>query len=268
MADATGVGLRGHPSLRPWPELQTDGAAVLDAMAGVGGRANRASSQLSTDGVAVMLFLSRPDTAVEAEARAVAWAKKLCGDGRVQGRSGKGFASLVGLLTQLERAGLPLALVRWLQMVGGDPARSAVLSAAPGERVATADLPARPVVDAMRSAWSRLMGLDALNRVAVAKLRGVGVQDGVAADAAMPEGRAPSGARERAAAGAPAAGAGRGRGRSKRRAWRSSPAGSDDAAAVAPAAAGEAAAGATPPQAKTYKTASPGSGHGCVRRGP
>ncbi|KAK1865938.1 hypothetical protein I4F81_008460 [Pyropia yezoensis] len=149
---ATGMGVRGHPSLRAWPELRTGGAAVLAAMAGVGGRANRAASQLSTDGVAVTFFLSRPDTAAEAEARAVAWAKKLDGGGRAQDRSGKGFASRGGVLTQLERAGLPLARVRWLQMVGGDPGRSAVLSASPGERVATADLPARPVVDVMRAA--------------------------------------------------------------------------------------------------------------------
>ncbi|KAK1857934.1 hypothetical protein I4F81_000548 [Pyropia yezoensis] len=157
---ATGVGVRGHPSLRGWPELRTGGAAVLAAMAGVGGRANRAASQLSTDGVAVTFFLSRPDSAAEAEARAVAWAKKLDGGGRARDRGGTGFASRAGVLTQLERAGLPLARVRWLQMVGGDPGRSAVLSEAPGERVATADLPARPVVAAMRAAWSRHMGLD------------------------------------------------------------------------------------------------------------
>lgn len=94
---ATGVGVRGHPSLRAWPELRTGGAAVLAAMAGVGGRANRASSQLSTDGVAVTIFLSRPDTAAEAEARAVAWAKKLDGGGGARDRSGKGFASWVGV---------------------------------------------------------------------------------------------------------------------------------------------------------------------------
>ncbi|KAK1859937.1 hypothetical protein I4F81_002529 [Pyropia yezoensis] len=262
---ATGVGVRGHPSLRAWPELRTGGAAVLAAMAGVGGRANRAASQLSTDGVAVTFFLSRPDTAAEAEARAVAWAKKLDGGGRARDRGGKGFASRAGVLTQLERAGLPLARVRWLQMVGGDPGRSAVLSAAPGERVATADLPARPAVAAMRASWSRHMGLDALNRAAVALLRGAGVQDGVAAAATVPDGHPPGGSRKRAAAGAPAAGAGTGGGRSKRQARRSSPDGShDDAAAVAPAAAGA----TTPPEARTYQTASPGGGHGRVRRGP
>ncbi|KAK1869720.1 hypothetical protein I4F81_012187 [Pyropia yezoensis] len=262
---ATGVGVRGHPSLRAWPELRTGGAAVLAAMAGVGGRANRAASQLSTDGVAVTFFLSRPDTAAEAEARAVAWAKKLDGGGRARDRGGKGFASRARVLTQLERAGLPLARVRWLQMVGGDPGRSAVLSGAPGERVATADLPARPAVAAMRASWSRHMGLDALNRAAVALLRGAGVQDGVAAAATTPEGHPPGGSRKRAAAGAPAAGAGTGGGRSKRQARRSSPDGSDDdAAAVAPAAAGA----TTPPEAKTYQTASPGGGHGRVRRGP
>ncbi|KAK1859289.1 hypothetical protein I4F81_001886 [Pyropia yezoensis] len=96
---ATGVGVRGHPSLRPWPELRTGGAAVLAAMAGVGRRANRAASQLSTDGVAVTFFLSRPDTAAEAEARAVAWAKNLDGGGRARDRGGKGFASRAGVLT-------------------------------------------------------------------------------------------------------------------------------------------------------------------------
>ncbi|KAK1857419.1 hypothetical protein I4F81_000038 [Pyropia yezoensis] len=262
---ATGVGVRGHPSLRAWPELRTGGAAVLAAMAGVGGRANRAASQLSTNGVAVTFFLSRPDTAAEAEARAVAWAKKLNGGGRARDRSGKGFASRVGVLTQLERAGLPLARVRWLQMVGGDPGRSAELSAAPNERVATADLPARPAEDAMRASWSRHMDLDALNRAAVALLRRGGVQDGGAAAATVPEGHPPRGSRKRAAAGAPAAGAGTGGGRSKRQARRLSPEGSvDDAAAVAPAAAGA----TTPPEAKTYQTASPGGGHGRVRRGP
>ncbi|KAK1861995.1 hypothetical protein I4F81_004571 [Pyropia yezoensis] len=208
---------------------------------------------------------ARVQYARNAEARAVAWAKKLDGGGRARDRSVKGFASRVGVLTQLERAGLPLARVRWLQMVGGDPGRSAVLSAAPGEHVATADLPARPAVDAMRAAWSRHMGLDALNRAAVALLRGAGVQDGVTAAATMPEGHPPRGSRKRAAAGAPAAGAGRGRGRYKRHARRSSREGSDDdAAAVAPAAAGA----MTPPEAKTYQTASPGGGHGRVRRGP
>ncbi|KAK1863922.1 hypothetical protein I4F81_006475 [Pyropia yezoensis] len=117
----------------------------------------------------------------------------------------------------------------------------------------------------MRAAWSRHVGLDALNLAAVALLRRAGVQDGVAAAATMPKGHPPRGSRKRAAAGAPAAGAGRGGGRSKRQARRSSPEGSDDdAAAVAPAAAGA----TTPPEAKTHQTASPGGGHGRVRRGP
>ncbi|KAK1866139.1 hypothetical protein I4F81_008659 [Pyropia yezoensis] len=93
---ATGGGVRGHPSIRAWPELRMGGAAVLAAMACVGGRANQAASQLSTDGVSVTFLLSRPDTAAEAEARAVAWAKKLDGGGRARDRGGNGFASRAG----------------------------------------------------------------------------------------------------------------------------------------------------------------------------
>ena len=249
---ATGAPVRGHASLRAWPELTQDGAAVLAAMAGVGGRRNRASSQLSTDGVAVTFFLSRPDTPAEAEARAADSARRQTGaDGRRKGGAkGGGVAVRAGVLTQLERSGLPLASVRRMQVVGVDPGRSTTLSAAPGERIATADLPARPVVDAMRATWARRLGLDALNRACAALLRAKGVPvDGVAEAVGGPR-QTQAKKSKRAASGA----AGNGGRVAKRRAPPVT-----GQMGVVPSAHGT---------AKTHQSANPGRGHARVRRGP
>lgn len=80
--------------------------------------------------------------------------------------------------------------------------------APPGECIDTADLPVRPVIDLMRAAWARRVGLDALNRACAALLCG---KDDVADDGSATEpGRQQTQAKKgKRAASAVANGAGR-----------------------------------------------------------
>lgn len=185
VSNASCAPVRCRRGLRAWPELTQGGAAALAAMVGVGSRTVLVSSQLSTYGVAVTFYVSRPETPEEAEERAAVWARQQStAGGRRKGGAGGRTAVRAGALTQLERSGRPLGSVRRIQIVGVDTGRSYILTAAPGECIDTADLPARPVIDLMRAAWARRVGLDALNRACAALLSG---KDDVADDGSATE---------------------------------------------------------------------------------
>lgn len=185
VSNASCAPLRCRRGLRAWPELTQGGAAALAAMVGVGSRTVLVSSQLSPNGVAVTFYVSHPETPEEAEERAAVWARQQStAGGRRKGGAGGRTAVRAGALTQLERSGRPLGSVRRIQIVGVDTGRSYILTAAPGECIDTADLPARPVIDLMRAAWARRVGLDALNRACAALLSG---KDDVADDGSATE---------------------------------------------------------------------------------
>lgn len=202
--------------------------------------------------MAATFYVSRPDTPAEAEARAADWARQQStAGGRRKGGAGVRSAVHAGALTQLERSGLPLGTVRRMQVVGVDPGRSCILTVAPGECISTADLPARPAVDAMRAAWARRLGLDALNRACAALLCSKDDAAGDASATASGHHQQTHVKQGKRAASAVAGGGGR----AAKRPQQTGARGTSD-----------------PPSAeqtgRTYQTAMPGRSHRRVRRGP